>query len=129
MASVEIRIEDNGLAWNKYVATHPHATSYHQYEWLAVIANSFGHRAIPLAATIEGHMVGVLPLMLMNSRLFGKFMVSLPFVNYGGVLGDDEEIEQALWHRAVEWAREERAAYLEARHVVAHPFIEHRKQH
>ena len=117
------------VAWNTYIEAHPAATPYHRYEWLITIARSFGHRAFPLAACVNGHIVGVLPLVLMASRLFGRFLVSLPFVNYGGVLGDTEEVEKTLWESARDIAIQERAAYVEARHVISHGFISQRKQH
>jgi FemAB-related protein (PEP-CTERM system-associated) len=129
MARPEVTVTYDAAAWNAYVAAHPRATQYHQHEWPALLARSFGHRAIPLAALRDGRVVGVLPLVLMDSWLFGRFVVSLPFLNYGGVLGDTEDIEKALWDRAVETAREERVAYFEARHVNPHPFIPLRKQH
>ncbi len=129
MASPEITVADNSVAWNAYVAAHPQATQYHRYEWPALIAEIFGHRAVPLAAFSEGRVVGVLPLVLMDSWLFGRFIVSLPFVNYGGVLGDSEEIEHALWSQAVCCAGEHRAAYLEARHLRPRSFVTQRKQH
>ena len=65
----------------------------------------------------------------MRSWLFGSFAVSLPFVNYGGVLGDDEAIERALWQRAIDEASRAGAKHLEARHFVPRPFIDQRKQH
>ena len=129
MARPEVTVTYDAVLWNAFVASHPRATQYHQHEWPALIARSFGHRAIPLAAFRDGRVVGVLPLVLMESWLFGRFLVSLPFLNYGGVLGDTEDIEKALWDRAVETAREERAAYFEARHVTPHTFVAQRKQH
>ena len=41
-------------------------------------------------------VVGVLPTVVFRSWLFGRFMVSLPFVNYGGVLASDAEAAEAL---------------------------------
>ncbi|MGH7818788.1 MAG: FemAB family XrtA/PEP-CTERM system-associated protein [Candidatus Binatia bacterium] len=121
---------DDPAAWNDYVARHVAAVQYHRYEWLEVIERSFGHRPFPLAAVADGgRIAGVLPLVLVKSRLFGRFLVSLPFVNYGGLLADDEAAEAALWERAVELARDNGAKYLEARHRAPRPFIPRRRQH
>lgn len=120
---------DHRFAWNGYVAAHPAGTFYHRYEWLTVIERAFGHTIIPLGAVSNGRLVGVFPLVLMKSRLFGRFLVSVPFVNYGGLLGDTEEIEQWLWQRAIEVARAEQVAFLEARHLHPHAFIQQRKEH
>jgi hypothetical protein len=44
---------------------------------------------------------GVLPLVHMNSRIFGNFLVSMPFFNYGGACADTEEIRGLLIEEAV----------------------------
>ena len=56
-----------------------------------------------------------------NSRLFGRFAVSMPFLNYGGVVADDAEARRgAAWTRA---DRRDRAraggSHLELRHTRA----------
>ncbi|WP_447977180.1 FemAB family XrtA/PEP-CTERM system-associated protein [Candidatus Nitrospira bockiana] len=124
-----VSVVEHLAAWNAYVSAHPRATFYHRFEWLGLIARVFGHRVFPVAATAHGHIVGVLPLVLMDSRLFGRFMVSLPFVNYGGVLGDSEEIERRLWEHGVALAMRHKAGHLEARHLAPHGFVPQGKQH
>jgi hypothetical protein len=42
-----------------------------------------------LEATAEGKTRGVLPLAFVRSLLFGRFLVGLPYLNYGGVLAND----------------------------------------
>lgn len=78
---------EDGNAWNTFVSSHQDSTNYHQYGWRKVIEKSFGHRTMYLAA-IDSHneICGVLPFVQVKSRLFGSFLVSLPFLNYGGML-------------------------------------------
>ena len=55
----------------------------------------------------DGDVVGVLPLILVRSRLFGRRLVSMPFLDYGGVLAEpDRGIEMALAEEALRVARE-----------------------
>jgi len=130
MSQTTVDRQPDRAAWNAYVAVHPQATQYHAFEWLDVIAASFGHRTFPLAArSSQGAVVGVLPLVLVQTRLFGRRLVSLPFVNYGGILADSDGVERQLWDAAVEVAKREHSAYLEARHFSVHPFVSDRKQH
>jgi FemAB-related protein (PEP-CTERM system-associated) len=129
MPTPDIVRTEQAVEWNAYVASHPRATLYHRFEWLSVIENSFGHRSIPLAAYSSGRIVGVLPLVEMKSWLFGHFFVSLPFVNYGGLLADSPDIASRLWEHAVGLARDSGAAYVEGRHLMPHPFIPQRRQH
>ncbi|WP_243373844.1 FemAB family XrtA/PEP-CTERM system-associated protein [Geotalea sp. SG265] len=88
-------------AWDAYVMGHSEATCYHQYGWKEVIEKSFGHEACFLAARKKsGAICGILPLVKMQSALFGRHLVSVPFCNYGGVLCDDRTVERRLINEA-----------------------------
>ena len=100
-----------------YVSAHPSATAYHRPGWLRVIQRAFGHQVTYLAATRNDRIVGVLPLVMMSSRVFGRFAVSVPFVNYGGVLADDPAAASALVDAAVAATERAHGAYLELRHT------------
>jgi serine/alanine adding enzyme len=103
-----------------YVMAHPSGCSYHRPIWCDVIGRAFGHDRVYLAAEAGRRIVGVLPLVFFRSRLFGTFAVSMPFVNYGGVLADSLEIEQALLQRAMEETRRHGGTHLELRHTRQH---------
>lgn len=94
--AVEIRDDVSIAECDLYVSMHPHGTGYHRRVWTEIIGRAFGHRTIYLTARRGGHVAGVLPLVFFRSRLFGTFAVSLPFVNYGGVLADDHAVAAAL---------------------------------
>ena len=111
----------SGDGSDEYVAAHPHASSYHRRQWLDVIRAAFGHETKYLvAATSRGVVVGVLPLVFFRSRLFGQFAVSMPFLNYGGVLADNQESEAVLLQRAIAETRSAGGRHLELRHVRQH---------
>jgi FemAB-related protein (PEP-CTERM system-associated) len=107
-------------ACDAYVRSHPRATPYHLRAWLGVIERAFGHRVLSLAAETSGRIAGVLPLVFFHSRVFGRFAVSVPFVNYGGVLAESAEAEQLLLARAVEEATRAGCVHLELRHCRQH---------
>jgi FemAB-related protein (PEP-CTERM system-associated) len=105
-------------AWDAYVASHPRATGYHAWAWRRVFERAFGHECVYLAAHDEsGGITGVLPLVGFRSRLFGRFLVSLPFVNYGGVLASGDDARRALVAAAAGAAAERRCTHVELRHV------------
>lgn len=91
-------------AWDAFVERHPDASVYHFSGWRAVIQKSFGHDCPYLVAKRSGQVVGVMPLVRMQSQLFGHFMVSMPYFNYGGSLSYDAATDQALAHQAIELA-------------------------
>jgi FemAB-related protein (PEP-CTERM system-associated) len=59
---------------------------------------------------------GLLPLAYVRSLLFGRFLVSLPYVNSGGVVADSASAANLLIDRAGELADDLRVHYLELRH-------------
>jgi FemAB-related protein (PEP-CTERM system-associated) len=51
----------------------------------------------------------------MKSVMFGNFLVSIPYFNYGGVCADDEESRDLLIAEAVKIARQSRVSHIEFR--------------
>jgi FemAB-related protein (PEP-CTERM system-associated) len=109
---------------DEYVAAHRGASAYHAPVWLDLIHRAFGHDTKYLVAESGGAVRGVLPLVFFKSRLFGRFTVSVPFVNYGGVLADNEEAARALLERAIEETRRTGGTHLELRHCGEQMFRE-----
>jgi serine/alanine adding enzyme len=107
----------DGRAWDQYVARHAAATSYHQWIWKDILEQSFRHPTVYLEARRASGVVGVLPLVEFRSRIFGTFAVSLPFVNYGGVLADDAQAAAALGEAAVARAEARAWRHVELRHL------------
>lgn len=116
-ASVAVRTDVPAEVLDRYVAAHPRATGYHLSGWTRVIERAFGHQTRTLVAESADGIVGLLPLVFFRSRLFGHFAVSMPFVNYGGVVADTPEAERALLDRAIAETRAAGGTHLELRHT------------
>jgi len=102
--------------WDHFVLGHPQASGYHTLAWRGVISKVFGHRTYYLMAKDEGGTVqGVLPLVLTKSPMFGCFLTSMAFLNYGGVLADRADARLALLAASAETAKDVGAAYIELR--------------
>lgn len=112
-----VRADASRAACEAWVAAHQASTAYHDPAWTGLIGRAFGHQTEYLAAESGGRIAGVLPLVFFRSRLFGRFAVSLPFVNYGGVLAETPEAERALVDRAIADARAAGCSHLELRHM------------
>ena len=116
-AALEVTSTPNELEWDRFVRSHPEASGYHAWKWRRVFEEAFGHETIYLAAREDEEIVGILPLVVFRSPLFGRFAVSLPFVNYGGVCARDAGVAQALVDRAREVAAARRLKHVELRHT------------
>jgi serine/alanine adding enzyme len=116
LSTTEIRREPDCASWDRYVLSHSCATGYHLMAWRRVIEDAFGHPTFYFMATDEdGAVRGVLPLAFLSSRVFGRLLVSMPYVNYGGLLADTVEARDALLKAAIGLAKEQRAAHIELR--------------
>jgi FemAB-related protein (PEP-CTERM system-associated) len=88
--------QGDGEAWNDFVRSSPAGSFYLRYEWESVNRELLGHRTEFLLAELGGRVVGVLPLVFVSSRLFGRFLCSMPFVNLGGPAATDAHVEALL---------------------------------
>jgi FemAB-related protein (PEP-CTERM system-associated) len=121
---------DESSSWDTYVASHEESTNYHRYGWREVVEQSFGHRTYYLAAKTErGDICGVLPLVHMKSPLFGTFLVSLPFFNYGGLLCDVNDTSSLLLESSRNICEMTGSDYLELRHLRLHNSALATRQH
>lgn len=102
--------------WNGYVAGNPAASLYHRAEWQSLIKKTFGHEGFFfLARRPDGDIAGILPLVRLKSRLFGDFLVSMPYFNYGGAIADEDFIEDMLMQAANEHAATLGVSHIEYR--------------
>ena len=86
--------------WDAYVSARAEATVFHLAGWKGVIERATGQAGHYLMAWEGARVVGIYPLFVVSSRLFGAQGVSLPFVSYGGIVADDAAAEQALGYEA-----------------------------
>jgi len=117
LAPVEVTSDLTPAAWDDYVQRASAGTVYHLWCWREVFEQVFGHTCHYLAASRQGIVVGVLPLVEFRSPLFGRFAVSLPFVNYGGLIADDADARQRLVDEAGRLAAGKGWSHVELRHV------------
>ena len=77
--------------WDEYLKKNK-SSIYHDSRWIHLVKKVFGHDSFHIIALDSGNVVGVLPLVQLKSLLFGNFMVSMPYFNYGGIIADNDEI-------------------------------------
>jgi serine/alanine adding enzyme len=130
---VTLRVESFGggpAEWDGFIRSAPGWTHFHRWGWKSVIERVTGHECRYLAARDPaGRLVGVLPLVRLQSRVFGRYFISMPFLNYGGPLGSDAAVQSLVAH-AVELAAGDRTDLLELRSRTPLPVdlaVSHRK--
>jgi FemAB-related protein (PEP-CTERM system-associated) len=108
----------NYARWDAYVQANSDATFFHQSGWQTVIESAFGHKTYFLYVEENGEITGILPLVHVNSLLFGNSLVSSAFCVYGGVVANDDETALLLDKEACRLAEELGVDALEMRNRV-----------
>jgi len=112
--------------WDRYVEKTPEATFFHQSGWKEVIERAFAHKVYYLYAESQGEITGILPLVHINSALFGNALISNAFCVYGGIVADDQEAFQALDQEACSLAKRLGVDHVEFRNrqrrTIARPY-------
>jgi FemAB-related protein (PEP-CTERM system-associated) len=101
--------------WDEFVARAEGGSFCHLVGWRDILNDVLGTECLyRVAADRRGEWQGILPLVRVKSWLFGHYLVSLPFLNYGGPLGS-AVARRRLVQEAVAEASRSRADLLELR--------------
>ena len=103
-------------AWDDYVRRSTEAGHSHLSAWRRVIERSYGHRALYLWARENEKTKGILPLILFRKMLFGRSLVSLPFLDDGGICADDHATTIELYTQALRLCEKHNVHLLDLRH-------------
>ena len=94
----------------------PSVTPGYDFRWLPVLKAGLQQSPYCIVAVRNEQVVGALPLMFVNSALFGKHLIGMPYVNVGGIRSDDVATSTLLIDRAVELADQLDVHQLQLRH-------------
>jgi FemAB-related protein (PEP-CTERM system-associated) len=83
-----------------------------------VIRRAFGHSSILRVARQDGRIAGILPLVHFANPFFGRALVSMPYLNRGGILAATAEAAAALLEDARGILRATGSRSCELRHQV-----------
>jgi serine/alanine adding enzyme len=107
--------EKDAQDWEQFVTEHLGCSNYHRWGWKRAIENSFHWPTFYLMAEDAGRICGILPLVWQKSRIFGNFLTSLPFLNCGGVIAENQVAKEDLVGEAILIARQKKVDYVELR--------------
>lgn len=105
------------VAWSASAPTSLAAAFAASLKWQKALQVGLGHQPYVVVSTDEpsGTANGYLPLSFVRSALFGRYLVSLPYLNSGGVTTSDANVAGALIERAAQLADQLNVRYLELR--------------
>ena len=104
-------------SWDQFVLNRSEATVAHQRAWRKIIHEGLGHEPHYLLAVEGSEVHGILPLFLTKTWWRAKYLVSIPWLDYGGILADSDEARAALVSAGHRLAEECGAKFVEYRSV------------
>ncbi len=96
------------VQWDEYVRCADLSTPYHLVRWKNVLEETFGSETHYFYLAENGKIIGVLPLVHINSVLAGHYVTSLP----GGLCAENEQAAEILLLRAEQLVKASGAKYL-----------------
>jgi len=121
LSTVEVT-ESDSQRWNKFVTEASHSSVYHLWEWGDVLHRTYKYARHYVTVEKQGEILGIFPCLYIKSLIFGKRLISLPFVEYAGpLLRDGTESSAAqlaltqLSEHIAELSRRLKADYVEVR--------------
>jgi FemAB-related protein (PEP-CTERM system-associated) len=110
--------EEDKERWDEYVIKSNASNCYQLVGWKNIIEKTFGHKTFYLLSENKEEQInGILPFVRLKSLLFGNFMVSCPYFNYGGICADHNEIRDQLLKAAIDITQKEGGKHIELRHT------------
>ncbi len=96
MTDIRILTQVDDAVLRGFLDGNPQATVYHTPEWRDALVATYGYDPVYLGCFDESGLTGVLPMMEVASWLTGRRLVSLPFSNVCGPIGDEETSRRLL---------------------------------
>ncbi len=121
--AVEILTRDKYGTWDDFLTRgQKEGGAYLSIAWKEAVEQAYGFKTFYLTVVEENLIKGILPLVLVK-RPFGGKLVSLPYCDYGGIVGDDDSTTAMLCERACSLAKTHKVE-LEVRCSVSSPYLE-----
>ncbi len=103
--------------WDQFIMNHGSSTFFQQIGWRKVVEETYNHKPFYLFAEENGKIVGILPLFLVDSLIFGKRLVSIPYGSYAGICADGQDVVNALVSKAIKLSKDLNVKFLELRNM------------
>lgn len=113
---------DDREEWNRMLLNFAEVRLCHVYDWYEILPKVYDYKPIYLTVKEDGNLIGLFPSFIINSKLFGNRLVSMPFTSYGGPLFRKYSriANEKLLSRIISIARSNHLEYIEIRTPTNH---------
>ena len=106
---------DADTHWSECIRQTDATNVAHLPGWRSAIQNAYGHRPVYLQASDDAGNSGVLPAFLVQHRVFGTVLSSMPFLDAGGPCSSSPALNQGLIEALMQQAEQLGANLVEIR--------------
>ncbi len=101
--------------WDEIIASLPQVCFFHASPWARVLSETYHYEPIYFVAFVGGRLVGLLPLMEVNSVLTGRRGVSLPFTDFCEPIAEGNVELRDIFEQVLAYGRDKGWKYVELR--------------
>jgi hypothetical protein len=101
--------------WDNMIVPLPGSSFFHTSAWAKVLSESYNYKPTYFTLFENNTLIGVLPVMDVNSILTGHRGVSLPFTDYCQPIAQNEDQFREMLDAAVNFGKKQNWKYLEIR--------------
>ncbi|MCX6170072.1 MAG: GNAT family N-acetyltransferase [Ignavibacteriales bacterium] len=116
----EINHNDSKL-WNDFVISNIHSNYSHLYEWKVIFEHSYSLKTIYISIFDDNVLIAALPLCLMDYPTKKTFAISLPYLNFTGLIKSDSYEESTLLELIEVYLKNKGLSYIELRSISHKP--------
>jgi len=109
-------------SWDEFVLSTPGGSYCHLSGWGNVIEKTYNHKSLYMKINENGNIKGCLPLIIMESKIFGKKAVSLPFLDYGGIIAENDFRTMEIYKEALNFLHIDKCESLDLRQTYPTPY-------
>jgi len=128
MLAIRLANDNDRSKWDSFVSRNPDTGPYHWFGWKNAVEETYGHKGYYLIAEKEGgEIAGILPVICIKFPWGKKKLISLPYCDYAGPLGDpltkkalveeSQNLKERIGAQELEIRFEERECWLDSNFV------------
>ena len=102
--AVGLAAEDDGARWDAFVERAAGSSLCHLHGWSRVFERTYRKRCFYLCAEGRSGIEGILPLVVMRGAFGAGRLVSVPFLDQGGIVATSRVVAQVLVRKSLDLA-------------------------
>jgi len=103
----------NFTGWNDLIFQMNGYSIFHSSQWAKLLSNTYGYKPCYLVIEKEGRILAVVPMMIINSFITGRRIVSLPFTDFCKPLLTEDNSFNFIFDEIIKFGKKENLNYIE----------------